>query len=201
MAGGRESRPRRSALSWFALVDISQPWRGGRMRTCMLLFAVSSLVLGLTMIGRPTAGNASACEPNDGALWNLHQIRLTQAWAFFGGCSVPGARVAVADTGVDFDHPDLVGQIGSRTDYFGLADAPDTAGHGTGVAGVIAAIRDNSVGIAGVSPNSTVDIYKIDDGPNPGECPFDNALRCVWEALNTGTEVAFLADAIRQAAD
>jgi subtilisin family serine protease len=62
-------------------------------------------------------------------------------------------RVAVVDSGVDVSHPDLAGRIQVFEDF-----APEHPGraelHGTGVAGVIAAVEDNHLGIVGVAPQA-----------------------------------------------
>ena len=61
--------------------------------------------------------------------------------------------VAVIDSRVQADHPDLAGQIQISRDFvLNHPGAPEQ--HGTGVAGVIAAIADNHVGIAGVAPHA-----------------------------------------------
>jgi subtilisin family serine protease len=62
-----------------------------------------------------------------------------------------GVRVAVVDSGVQADHPDLAGQVAERMNLLPeRADAPEL--HGTAVAGIIAARADNRLGIAGVAP-------------------------------------------------
>ena len=62
-------------------------------------------------------------------------------------------RVAVIDSGVQLDHPDLVGQVALNANFVGnreyLAEI-----HGTAVAGIIAARADNHVGIVGVAPQA-----------------------------------------------
>jgi hypothetical protein len=64
-----------------------------------------------------------------------------------------GVRVAVIDSQVQPDHPDLIGQIALREDF--VSGRPAVAEtHGTAVAGIIAAIADNGLGIAGVAPGS-----------------------------------------------
>jgi subtilisin family serine protease len=62
-------------------------------------------------------------------------------------------RVAVIDSGVQLDHPDLAGQVMANANFVG---DPDTRAeiHGTAVAGIIAARADNHVGIAGVAPHA-----------------------------------------------
>ena len=62
-------------------------------------------------------------------------------------------RVAVVDSGVDADQPDLVGQVALKENFvLGHPDLPEH--HGTAVAGIIAARADNGIGIVGVAPNA-----------------------------------------------
>ncbi len=80
--------------------------------------------------------------------------RIDEAWdlAGYGDSSVV---VAFVDTGVDLDHPDLV--LGPGYDFFANdPDPEDTNGHGTMVAGIIAATVDNGIGTAGVAPGCTL---------------------------------------------
>jgi subtilisin family serine protease len=61
--------------------------------------------------------------------------------------------VAVVDSGVDAEHPDLAGQLALRRNF--VDAVPDAAeAHGTAVAGIIAARADNGIGIAGVAPGA-----------------------------------------------
>jgi subtilisin family serine protease len=64
-----------------------------------------------------------------------------------------GVKVAVIDSGVDANHPDLSGQVLINRNF--VAGQSEVAeDHGTGVAGIIAAKTDNRIGIAGVAPGS-----------------------------------------------
>jgi hypothetical protein len=64
-------------------------------------------------------------------------------------------RIAVIDTGVEIDHPDLMGQVAvTRNLVDGRVDVAEF--HGTAVTGVIAARADNGVGIAGIAPDATL---------------------------------------------
>lgn len=64
-----------------------------------------------------------------------------------------GVRVAVIDSAVDAAHPDLAGQVWTRQDFvIGHPGAAEL--HGTGVAGVIGALADNQLGMAGVAPGA-----------------------------------------------
>lgn len=68
-----------------------------------------------------------------------------------------GVRIAVIDSGIDAEHPDLAGRVAIRHDLVGDR-AADTEhhgeDHGTAVAGVIAAVADNATGIVGVAPDA-----------------------------------------------
>jgi subtilisin family serine protease len=66
-----------------------------------------------------------------------------------------GVRVAVIDSMVDRNHPDLRGQLTTIQDFVeGVAPVAEL--HGTGVAGIIAAAENNGVGIAGVAPGARI---------------------------------------------
>jgi subtilisin family serine protease len=94
-----------------------------------------------------------AAIPNDtdyGLLWGLNDIDATDAWDVATDCT--GAVVAIIDTGADFNHPDLKGNIASGGhDFVDNDDEPmDPDGHGTHVAGTIAAVGNNMEGVTGV---------------------------------------------------
>jgi subtilisin family serine protease len=64
-----------------------------------------------------------------------------------------GVRVAVIDSGIDANHPDLAGQVEANRNF--VAGRPLVAEqHGTGIAGIIAARADNHQGLAGVAPGA-----------------------------------------------
>jgi len=65
-----------------------------------------------------------------------------------------GVSIGIIDSRIDTTHPDLVGQIAGSTDF--VAGHPQAERHGTGVAGIIAAKPNNTLGIAGVAPGARV---------------------------------------------
>jgi hypothetical protein len=69
-------------------------------------------------------------------------------------------RVAVIDSGVDLTHPDLQRRIAMARSFVG-GTAQDTRGHGTIVAGIIAAELDNQTGIAGLAPAAELLVAKV----------------------------------------
>ena len=70
-----------------------------------------------------------------------------------------GVGVAVLDTGVDLVHPDLAGTV-DAFNAFGAQSCQDDEGHGTHVAGIIAA-RDNTADVIGVAPQATIYCVKV----------------------------------------
>lgn len=96
---------------------------------------------------------AESIVPNDryyDKQWGLDMIDLNYGWNQETGDR--SIRIAVIDTGVDADHPDLAGRIDIENAYnFTIDEMKDNYGHGTHVAGIIAALTDNNQGIAGVS--------------------------------------------------
>ena len=97
-------------------------------------------------------------EPSDEVIpWGVDRIDADLAWQYSTGEKV---RVAVIDTGIDIDHPDLQANIhgGINTiypdqGYTDPDDFDDDHGHGTFVAGIIAA-DDNNIGVIGVAPDA-----------------------------------------------
>ena len=92
-------------------------------------------------------------------LWGLEKISAEMAWSLANGA---GVKVAVIDTGVDAGHPDLAGQVISGYNVMtkSVTDTDDN-GHGTHVAGTIAAVANNGIGIAGVAPGAKILSYKV----------------------------------------
>jgi len=65
-----------------------------------------------------------------------------------------GVRVAIIDTGIDVEHPDLAGSIERANDFVGKGAGFTADIHGTAVAGVVAARAGNGIGVSGVAPEA-----------------------------------------------
>ncbi len=72
-----------------------------------------------------------------------------------------GVKVAVLDTGIDLDHPDLA-VAGNVTFVDGTVNGDDDNGHGTMVAGIVGAL-DNDIGVVGVAPEAALYSVKVVD--------------------------------------
>lgn len=100
-------------------------------------------------------------------LWGLQKIDAEAAWE--AGTTGAGTPVAVVDTGVDSDHPDLSGSVAYQRDFVaGDAIAEDANGHGTHVAGIVAARANNGEGVAGVCPGCSLIAAKALDATGSG---------------------------------
>ena len=98
--------------------------------------------------------------------WYLPQIRAFDTWPAFPAPFNPRVRVAVIDSGVDGSHPDLNPRIETGKSFVGGSWRKDQHGHGTFVAGIIAAETSNAEGISGIGLGTDLLVAKVvrDDG-------------------------------------
>ena len=113
-------------------------------------------------------------------------MQVTQAWDITRGSN--DIIVAVVDTGVDMDHPELKDYLIEGYDFINEdSDPDDDNGHGTHVAGIIGASINNSLGIAGVASGvkiMPVKVLKANSGGNS-----HNIARGIVWAVNHGARV------------
>lgn len=107
---------------------------------------------------------ATEITPNDSLYaqyqWNLRHIRADSGWERTTGSS--NVIIAIADTGIDLSHPDLIGKIVGGIDTVNNDfDPQDDNGHGTHVASTAASQTNNARGIAGVDWNARLMPIKV----------------------------------------
>ena len=119
-------------------------------------------VRGVAWVERARASRRLAFSPNDPLAvrqWYLSRIHAFDAWPQIP--SLEPVRVAVLDSGIDSAHPELQSQIIDGRNFVNSSWESDTNGHGTFVAGEIAAALNNGLGIAGVGFSTDLLIAKI----------------------------------------
>lgn len=170
-------------------------------------------------IATDTAGNITGLisDPEYSQQWALKKVRADQVWT--EGATGEGIIVAVIDTGVDLDHPDLVDIDQNKNNlvqgYNAITRsalegaAQDDNGHGTAVAGLIAALNNNK-GIVGVAYNAKIMPIKAMDKTGEGEDSIiadgiiwavDNGAKIINMSLASDKQNKMLDDAVQYAVD
>lgn len=144
-------------------------------------------------------------DPSFKRQWSIVNADVQGAWDM--GATGQGLTIAIVDTGVDLNHPDLKDNIVPGYNAITGSEAPgankDNNGHGTHIAG-IAAAEENNVGIVGVAYKAKIMPVKVMDSTGEG---YDDAIAdgIVWAAdhgaqiinLSIGSEDG--SDVLRQA--
>jgi subtilisin family serine protease len=150
-----------------------------------------ALVIGLLAV--TFASPAQAADPRRADQWGLQMVKAETAWRTSTGV---GAVVAVIDTGVQRDHPDLDDRLLTGFDFVGNdpieagdedTNPSDGNGHGTHVTGIVAANRDNDEGISGIAPGARVLPFRVLD--DNGEGYADDTIKAVNRAVDEGAHV------------
>ncbi|MBU7015361.1 MAG: S8 family peptidase [Theionarchaea archaeon] len=147
-------------------------------------------------------------QPSQVLPWNIDRIDADQAWQYSTGKEV---KVAVVDTGIDQDHPDLeenikggINTIAPGGGYTDPDDFDDDHGHGTFCAGIIAAI-DNDIGVVGVAPDAHLYGVKVLNGSGSGY--YSDVVEGILWCIDKGMQVINLSfgtgesQALREACD
>jgi subtilisin family serine protease len=146
-------------------------WPVGRNSRLALLAATLAATVAAATLAPSTGAGAATASPPPPALaagladltahqWDLGAANAPAAWPVSRGA---GVVVAVIDTGVDATHPDLAGHVvpGGVVDAQGrivpasLTATGDGEGHGTHVAGIVAASDDHH-GVTGIAPDARI---------------------------------------------
>jgi len=141
--------------------------------------------------------------------WNLPIIGTSEGWTVSRGA--PAVTVAVVDTGVALQHPDLQGHLVEGFNVVDPAMPPeDDVGHGTHVAGVVSALTDNGQGVAGMTWYNNIMPVKVLDSTGMGSTysvaqgiiwATDHGAKVINMSLGNYASAEFLHDAIRYAFD
>jgi thermitase len=136
-------------------------------------------------------------NPNDALFteeYSHQRINSLAGWTLYPGVysSSGGPTIAVVDTGIDTNHPDLVGHIDTaKSRCFGflcvLTGYEDDNGHGTHTAGTAGAAANNGVGIAGVAFNTKIMALKVCNAA--GTCSTSDVASAVNYARTNGAKV------------
>jgi thermitase len=110
-------------------------------------------------------------DPSLSQQWGMSKIQASNsggqsAWDITTGSS--SVKIAILDTGINQTHEDLASKIVTNQNFTGSPTAEDNYGHGTHVAGIAAAITNNSTGVAGVGYNSALMNVKVLDDTGSG---------------------------------
>ena len=174
--------------------------------------AVGTTTNGARANAKANSVNA-AVVPNDTLYnryqWNLPEIATLKGWNVTRG--EDDMIVAIVDTGVQADHPDLQGRLVEGYNVIDPSKPPDDdVGHGTHVAGIIAAQVNNNEGIAGMTWYTKIMPVKALDSTGAGTT-YSVAEGIIWAAdhgadvinmsLGNYAQAQFLHDAIKYAYD
>jgi len=141
--------------------------------------------------------------------WNLPEIAAEFGWNVSKGS--PDIVVAVVDTGVQSDHPDLAGRLVEGINVVDPSSPPeDDVGHGTHVAGIIAAEINNNEGVAGMTWYTKIMPVKVLDSTGAGSTysvaegiiwATDHGANIINMSLGNYADAEFLHDALKYAYD
>ena len=160
-----------------------------------VLYAEPNYILHTTANAKITA---TPNDPSFGSLWGMTKINAPGAWNITTGSA--NVVVAVLDTGIDYNHPDLAANMfrnpadcnsngidddgnGYKDDCYGIdvanndSNPMDDNQHGTHVAGTIGAVGNNNIGVVGVNWNVKLLACKVFDASGSGTT--EGAIACL----------------------
>ena len=170
---------------------------------CLAAFSVNTAV---------AAASTSPTDPFASQQWGLTAIGAPQVWQYSQGA---GVTVAVVDSGSG-PHPDLTNNLEVGRTFFSLIESEGATdvdlkdGHGTHVAGIIGAVADNGIGIAGVAPKVRLLPIHVLDSEGSGDSrdvargiryATDSGARVINLSLGGSVESTSLTSAVQYAVD
>jgi subtilisin family serine protease len=144
-------------------------------------------------------------QPAQQEPWGITHIEAPDAWGISMGS---GIKMAILDTGIQLDHPDLKTNIKGGINIINSQKSPaDDNGHGTHVAGIIGAL-DNDIGVVGVAPDVQLYAVKVLNKQGSGYVSdiisgltwcIDNGIDVVNMSFGSSTDVKAFREAVKAA--
>jgi adhesin HecA-like repeat protein len=168
--------------------------KGGEVkRTYRIVPAIAARVPSQALAGLRKNPNITAVEPDlevhviDAELDNTWGVKRIGAGTIHdSGNKGYWVKVAVLDTGIDTDHPDLTYDPTCSTSFVDGEALEDGHGHGTHTAGTVAAL-DNDTGVVGAAPDVTLCIYKVLS--NSGSGNYSDIIAALEQAVADGVQI------------
>jgi subtilisin family serine protease len=188
--------------------------RGGRVHRAYRSLSSVAAELSDSQVSALRADPSIAYVEEDG-LFHALDVELDASWgvSHVGAGAIhaisnkgAGVKVALIDTGIDLDHPDLA-VAGGVTFVEDTTNADDDNGHGTHCAGIIAAL-DNQSGVVGVAPEASIYAVKVLDSTGSGylsdvaagvDWAIDNGMQVISLSLGTNSDYQTMRDACSRA--
>lgn len=124
---------------------------------------------------------------------NLAALDIARAHELAQGA---GVRIALIDTGVDLDHPDLRGAHLHSHSFIERTASAAALRHGTAMAGLIAAVANNHIGIVGIAPRAQIEVFEacwqLAPGNDAAACNTFTLARALAAALASGAPLVNL---------
>lgn len=150
-------------------------------------------------------GKTPLPPPPEQLTWNIQRIKADQVWEI---STADPIKVGIIDTGIQLNHPDLAANIKGGYNAINPIKSPnDDNGHGTHVAGIVAAV-DNEIGVIGVGPNIDLYAYKVLNRNGSGflsdviegiDKAVTDGMQVINMSLGTNSNIESFHDAIRRA--
>ena len=143
-----------------------------------------------------SVGDAEMVIPDDefaDEQWSLESVGIANLWQMTMGSDE--VLVAILDTGIDNSHEDLNGKVREEANFTDAQTADDVHGHGTHIAGIIAA-EDNDIGIIGLAPNCRLLSAKVAD--DMGRCEVSDLVEGIIWAVDNGAKVINISIEIKE---
>lgn len=148
--GGQVSRTYKNTIRGFSANISAQGAARMAANNPNIAFCEQDQVVTTTQKGKPGGGGGTA--PAQTLPWGIERVG--------GGTQAASGRAIVIDSGVDLDHPDLYVSSALSANFSSDSSLDDFSGHGTHVAGTIAAVN-NTIGVVGVAPGTLVVSVKV----------------------------------------